>query len=151
MARAELQKDFNSLMLKFRKQFSSGYLAPIGGESGTHIQLTIGGPELVGSFVKGTELLIEPSAGLSDIQKEFYKKYGTGAKGRANWAKVTEQLIADAIKNGYFGVVPIKDLATIGSSTDLFSQPDGIFYRKINSMTLEATFLLATLKKLIIF
>ena len=60
-------------MLKFRKQFSSGYLAPIGGESGTHIQLTIGGPELVGSFVKGTELLIEPSAGLSDIQKNFIK------------------------------------------------------------------------------
>ena len=147
MARAELQKDFNSLMLKFRKQFSSGYLAPIGGESGTHIQLTIGGPELVGSFVKGTELLIEPSAGLSDIQKEFYKKYGTGAKGRANWAKVTEQLIADAIKNGYFGVVPIKDLATIGSSTDLFSQPDGIFYRKINSMTLEATFFISNVKE----
>ena len=41
MARAELQKDFNSLMLKFRKQFSSGYLAPIGGESGTHIQLKL--------------------------------------------------------------------------------------------------------------
>jgi len=116
MARAELQKDFNSLMLKFRKEFSSGYLAPIGGESGTHIQLLIGGAELVGSFVKGTELLIEPSAGLSDIQKEFYKKYGTGATGVANWSKVTEQLIADAIKNGYFGVVPIKDLATIGTT-----------------------------------
>ena len=147
MARAELQKDFNSLMLKFRKEFSSGYLAPIGGESGTHIQLLIGGAELVGSFVKGTELLIEPSAGLSDIQKEFYKKYGTGATGAANWSKVTEQLIADAIKNGYFGVVPIKDLATIGANTDLFSQPDGIFYRKIDSMTLEATFFISNVKE----
>ena len=149
MARAELQKDFNSLMLKFRKQFSSGYLAPIGGESGTHIQLLIGGAELVGSFVKGTELLIEPSAGLSDIQKEFYKKYGTGATGTANWSKVTEQLIADAIKNGYFGVVPIKDLATISSNTDLFGGYDnaGIFYTKINSMTLEVTFFVRNVKE----
>ena len=147
MARAELEKDFRSLMLKFRKQFSSGYLAPIGGESGTHIQLLIGGAELVGSFVKGTELLIEPSAGLSDIQKEFYKKYGTGATGVAYWSKVTEQLIADATKNGYFGVVPIKDLATIGRNTDLFSKPDGIFYRQIDSMTLEATFFISNAKE----
>lgn len=147
MARAQLQKDFNSLMLKFRKQFSSGYLAPIGGESGTHIQLLIGGAELVGSFVKGTELLIEPSAGLSDIQKEFYKKYGTGATGAANWSKVTEQLIANAIKNGFIGADEIIDLASIGSNRDLFKKPDGIFYRKIDSMTLELTFFIGDVKE----